>query len=81
MYGISNNTKCQTSGVLQRSKVEVEPWKTFEVKYYLKIARYREKKSIEVSIDKNYFEIWISIVKVKHAMFQHKKIYIVNKTR
>ena len=38
--------KCQTSGVLQRSKVKVKPWKNFEVKSQKRTVREREKKSI-----------------------------------
>ena len=57
MYVFSSDKKFKTLGVLQRSKVNVKPWTIFEVKYYIKTVRDREKKTIEVSIDNNISDL------------------------
>ena len=58
MYGISNDRKLSHLRFLQRSKVKVKPWINFEVQKYLKTVQGdRGKTSIEVSVDKNIFDL------------------------
>ena len=50
--GFRMTEKFQTSGVLQRSKVEIKPWKNFEVKYLKNEKRYEIERKSQLKLDR-----------------------------